>query len=267
MPTNRLVERTVSRLNSQKAVRLQINALTKEGRKAIQSVLLEFFEKESLDKKHVLPIHYAIVELVFNALKANIKFVAFREEIRKELNRFEMTEIEDFLQLILNERALREFAATRILPDVLRGEVQNVFNLEEKYRAGMSKKMSDDQIQLIAKFRELIRSINADVLLEIHATPDEIRIQVLNNVPMLQRDLERIQNSRIRHAALHKQGKGGEFFSYDNMDTTESAGFGIAMVDQGFYQLGLDPFEHMKIEAKNKETEATLIYPRSSLSI
>ncbi|MBN8219949.1 MAG: hypothetical protein J0L53_03445 [Spirochaetes bacterium] len=259
------VEKTVSRLTQRRPVRFQINALTKQGRKQLQQVLTEFFEKENLNKLHVLAIHYAIVEVVFNALKANLKFVAFREEIKKHLHRFKITEIEDLLQVIVEERTLREFAATRIVPDVLKKQVQKIFDLEEKYRTGMGQKLSDDQVELLKRFRLLIRAIDADVKLEIVNDGDDIRIAVTNKVPMLQRDLERIDQSRRRHAELYREGRAGDFFSYDNMDTTESAGFGIAMVDQGFYKLNLDPFKQMRIETRNRETLVTLMYPRQAL--
>lgn len=260
-----LVERTVNRLTHRKAARFQINALTKIGRKQLQDVLTEFFRQEGLDRTHVLPIHYAIVEVVFNALKANIKFAAFREEIRKQLNRFKISEIEDLLQVIIEERTLREFMAHRVLPEVLRRQVSKIFELEDKYRAGMRKKLTDEQIELIKRFRHLVRSIDAEVNLVIQPTEDLISIFCTNNVPMLARDLERIEGSRRRHQKLHQEGRAGEFFEYENLDTTESAGFGIAMVDQGFYRLGLDPFEHMRIDSRNRETYVTLSYPRKVL--
>jgi hypothetical protein len=187
--------------------------------------------------------------------------VAFREEIRKQLNRFKISEIEDLLQVIIEERTLREFMAHRVLPEVLRPQVNKIFDLEEKYRTGMGKKLSAEQIELIKRFRLLIRSIDAEVLLVIQPSADLITITVANNVPMLGRDLERIENSRRYHQKLHKEGRAGEFFDYDNIDTTESAGFGIAMVDQGFYRFGLNPFEHMRIESRNRETLVTLSYP------
>ncbi len=251
-----LVEKTVQRLTLRKPARFQINALTKVGRKQLQQVLTEFFTQENLDRTHVLPIHYAIVEVVFNALKANVKFVAFREEIRKQLNRFKISEIEDLLQVIIEERTLREFMAP---------QVNKIFDLEEKYRAGMGQKLSAEQIELITRFRMLIRSIDAEVVLVIQPSADLITITVKNNVPMLGRDLERIENSRRYHQKLHNEGRAGEFFDYDNIDTTESAGFGIAMVDQGFYRFGLNPFEQMRIESRNRETLVTLSYPRRVL--
>jgi hypothetical protein len=134
MSETALVEKTVSRLTQGRSARFQINALTKQGRKQLQQVLTEFFEKENLNKMHVLAIHYAIVEVVFNALKANLKFAAFREEIKKQLDRVKINEIEDLLQVIIEERTLREFAATRIMPEVLKKQVQKIFDLEEKYR-------------------------------------------------------------------------------------------------------------------------------------
>lgn len=262
-----LVGKTVSRLTQKRPARLQINALTKQGRKQLQQMLTEFFDKENLNKSHVLAIHYAIVEVVFNALKANLKFAAFREEIKRHLNRFKITEIEDLLQVIIEERTLREFAATRIMPDVLKKQVQKIFDLEEKYRTGMGQKLTAEQVELLKRFRLLIRELDADVTLEISNSGEEIRIAVLNKVPMLARDLERIEASRRRHAELYRQGRAGDFFSYDNLDTTESAGFGIAMVDQGFYKLGLDPFQQMHIETRNRETLVTLAYPRQALLV
>jgi hypothetical protein len=260
-----LVERTVSRLTAHKPVRFQINAITKVGRAQLRDVLSEFFTRENLERTHVLPIHYAIVEIVFNALKANVKFVAFREEIRKQLDRFKITEIEDLLQVIIEEKTLREFMAARVLPQVLRHQVQKIFDLEEKYRSGMGARLTAEQIELIKRFRTLIRSIDAEVTLTITPSADSIHIRCVNNAPMLQRDLDRIEASRRRHQQLHAEGRGGDFFEYGNIDTTESAGFGIAMVDQGFYRLGLDPFKQIKIQSLNRETVVELIYPRSAL--
>jgi len=196
-----LVNKTVSRLSAKKPVHFQINALTKQGRKQLMQVLSEFFEKEGLNKAHAFPIHYALVEILFNAIKANLKFVAFREEIKKQLDRFKINEIEDLLQVIIEERTLREFMATRVLPDILRNQVQKIFDLEEKYRTGMGQRLTPEQVELLKKFRLLVRSIDAEVKLEISNSQDDIRITVKNNVPMLGRDLERIQQSRLHHAA------------------------------------------------------------------
>lgn len=265
MTEQALVQKSISRLAARKPLRYQINALTKNGRKQLLNVLNEFFEKEGLDKEHVFSIHYALVEIVFNALKANLKFVAFREEIRRQLHRFKISEIEDLLQVIIEERTLREFMASRVMPDVLRKQVRQIFDVEEKYRTGMAQKLTAEQIELLKKFRLLVRSIDADVNLDILHRDADIVITVTNRVPMLERDLERIEHSRQRHHELHKEGRAGDFFSYDNMDTTESAGFGIAMVDQGLYKLGLNPFEHLKIETRNRETVVTLTYPRKVL--
>jgi hypothetical protein len=267
MPAMALVSKTVNLLTQRRSVRLQINALTRQGRKQLQQVLTEFFEKEQLNKAHVLAIHYAIVEIVFNAIKANLKFVAFREEIRRQLDRFKITEIEDLLQIIIEERTLREFMAERVLSEKLREQVRRIFDLEEQYRTGMGKRLTADEIEMIKSFRLRLRSIRADVKLEIIPTGDEVSIRVRNNVPMLQRDLDRIGASRLRHYELFRQGKVGDFFSYENMDMTESAGFGIAMVDQGLYKLGLNPFDHLRIEAKQRETEVTLTYPRRALAV
>lgn len=265
MESPALVERTVSRLTAHKPVRFQINAITKVGRAQLREVLTEFFTRENIDRSHILAIHYAIVEVVFNALKANVKFVAFREEIRKQLDRFKITQIEDLLQIIIEERTLREFMAVRVLPQVLKNQVQKIFDLEEKYRSGMGQRLTPEQVELIKRFRTLIRGIDAEVTLTITPAADSIQIRCANNVPMLQRDLDRIEASRRRHQQLQAEGRGGDFFEYENLDTTESAGFGIAMVDQGFYRLGLDPFKQMKIESLNRETLVTLEYPRSVL--
>ena len=259
------VEKSLNRLGAQLPLRYQINALTKLGRKQLLDVLSSFFDQQGLNKEHVFAIHYALVEIVFNALKANLKFVAFREEVRKQLDRFKIAEIDDLLQVIIEERTLREYMAGRVVPDVLKRQVRQIFDLEEKYRTGMAMKLNEEQIALLKRFRLLVRDIDADVNLQISNTPDEIGITVTNRVPMLQRDLERIEQSRMRHHELHKEGRSGDFFSYENLDTTESAGFGIAMVDQGIYKLGLNPFEQLKIQSKSRETIVKLVYPRRVL--
>lgn len=267
MSEQALVHKSVSKLAANKPLRYHINALTKFGRKQLMQVLIEFFESQGLNKIHVFPIHYAIVEIVFNALKANVKFVAFREEIRRQLSRFKIMEIEDLLQVIIEERTLREFMASRVMPNVLRHQVHKIFDLEDKYRVGIKEKLTQDQIELLKQFRHLIRQIDAAVNLKIEASDTEIKVNVKNNVPILERDLQRIQESRRKHFDLHMQGRAGDFFDYEHMDVTESAGFGIAMVDQGFFKLGLDPFQHLTIDAHKRTTEVTLVYPRRVLRI
>lgn len=260
-----LIDKSVSRLTKNIPVRFQINALTKLGRKELMELLKELFTREGLQKEHVFAIHYALVEVIFNALKANLKFAAFREEIRREFERFKITEIEDFLKMMIEERTLREFMAERVLPETLRTQVRKIFDIEEKYRTGMQQKLTPEQVEILKKYRILVRELQADVTLRMTHSSDEICITVTNSVPILQRDLDRISGSRQKHFELHKKGQAGEFFSYDNMDTTESAGFGIAMVDQGFYKLGLDPFEHLKIKTNSRQTIVTLSYPRRVL--
>jgi hypothetical protein len=262
MLDDNIIRHSVERLAAKKPLRFQINGLTKVGRKHLRDLLDGFFEQEGLDRSHVLRIHYAIVEVVFNALKANVKFVAFREEIRNQLSRFGVQEIDDMLQVIVEERTLREFMAARVLPEVLRKQVRQIFELEDRYRAGLKDKLTAEQIELIKKFRHLVRKVDAEVNMLIAATAETITIEVSNNVPILQRDLDRIEHSRRHHGDLYKQGRANEFFSYENLDTTESAGFGIAMVDQGFYKLGLDPFEQLHIKSDKRETRVTLVYPR-----
>jgi len=260
-----LVRKSVSRLTGQRPLKYHINALTKFGRTQLFDVLAGFFEAEGLNRVHVFAIHYAIVEIVFNALKANVKFVAFREEIRQQLDRFKITEIEDLMQVIIEERALREFMAARVMPEKLKKQVHKIFDLEDKFRAGMKSKLKDDEIEMLGRFRHLLRSVDATVHMHMEADESEIRVNVTNNVPILARDLARIEDSRRKHEEMHKQGRAGDFFDYEHMDMTESAGFGIAMVDQGFYKLGLDPFEQLHIAAHKRTTEVTLAYPRRVL--
>ena len=59
----------------------------------------------------------------------------------------------------------------------------------------------------------LVRSIDADVNLDILHRDADIVITVTNRVPMLERDLERIEHSRQRHHELHKEGRAGDFCS------------------------------------------------------
>jgi len=258
-------ETAVQRLINRKLVRYKINALTRNGRKELMDVLKSFFESEKLDRQHIFGIHYALVEIVFNALKANTKFVALREELRKRLTHYNIHEIESLLQIILEEKTLREYLAQTIMPTALKQTVFEIFALEEKYRTDVNNRLPPEKIHFLARFRRLIKEIAAEVILVIRNEPSRISLTVTNSVPILDRDMARINLARRRHQELHLEGKGGDFFSEEEMDTTESAGFGIAMVDQGLYKMELDPFEHLIIEARKRATIVTLTYPRHKL--
>lgn len=101
--------------------------------------------------------------------------------------------------------------------------------------------------------------------MKIEIRPTSVYIRIRNDSPIMGMDLNRIRKSRERHAELAKQGNSAEFFRPDFLDEKESAGFGIAMIDEGFYNLGLDPLECFDIQTSKKTTTVYLNYPLEAL--
>jgi hypothetical protein len=79
------IERAIQKLERDRIVVFRINALTRIGREELMNIFARLFEKFDLNPALLFNLYSAVVEVIFNAIKANAKHVIFKSEVRMKL--------------------------------------------------------------------------------------------------------------------------------------------------------------------------------------
>lgn len=259
-------EKAIEKLRLNKLAIFKINALTRNGREDLMSLFASTFVAFNLNPEYVFNLFSAVTEIIFNGIKANAKFIVFREELRKVLIHNNTADIDEVLKVILREEPLREFVTRYVMPDKIKYQVNQILKLDEKARRSNLKELDKDEQNALSNFREKLEENTVEMYFTIGITPESIAFTVVNDSPVLTKDMHRLEASRLAHQKLFQEGRSGDFFGPENLDTTESAGFGIGMADEVYYQMGLDPFIFFTITVENNQTTAVLQFPRKNIS-
>lgn len=264
---NDKISRSIEKLKKDRIVIFRINALTRVGREELMSIFASIFETFELNPALLFNLYSAVVEVIFNAIKANAKHVIFKSEVRQKLMRQNFDDIDSLLQIIFRDEALRDFMTRHVISDKLKKRVNTVLQLEEKTRTGRSASFSEADRATLKGFRELIENEEVLIHFTIAMTETRITFNVVNDIPILARDMVRIEQSRTTHKKLFDEGRSTDYFGPDYIDLTESAGFGIAMADEIYYEMSLDPMKHFTITASEGSTRAVMYFPREKIAI
>ncbi|TGK87842.1 hypothetical protein EHQ24_01100 [Leptospira noumeaensis] len=245
----------------------ELRGLTKSTRDIVNEVVQGILNRVGANPLTSFHLFSGLMEALLNAVKANTRFVIFQDELLNKLTAQGQTpeeEAEELLDIILETEPLRDAMQRYIVPDKIKKVVQKILTLSDKKK---SKKhnLTIDEKDFLTIVREKVKKYNLKISMKIEIRPASVYIRIRNDSPIMGMDLSRIRKSRERHAELAKQGNSAEFFRPDFLDEKESAGFGIAMIDEGFYNLGLDPLECFDIQTSKKTTTVYLNYPLEAL--
>lgn len=258
-------ERLLEHLRTRNLAILQINALTRLGRDELMGIISRVFAEFMLQMDYMFNIYSALVEVIFNGIKANVKYIIFKDELRKKLaSQIEDNVIDEMLHIILQEEPLRDFMNRHVVPEKMKMRTMSILKWEEKHRIKKNP-LSKEELAKLKEFRSQLQSEQMDVYFTIALGKNTIIFSVVNQSPILTKDLNRLIKSREIHQELAQKGNSGEFFSPEYLDTTESAGMGIAMADEVYYEMKLDPLKHFTIDTEADTTRAVLRFPASML--
>ncbi|MBN8220662.1 MAG: hypothetical protein J0L53_07040 [Spirochaetes bacterium] len=260
------VAKAVQKLQRDRIVIFRINALTRIGREELMSIFSRLFEEFQLNPALLFNLYSAVVEVIFNAIKANAKHIVFKSEVKMKLLRQNFEDIDTLLQIIFREEVLRDFMTRHIIPEKLKKRVNTILQLEEKKRTGRGGPLSEKDLEALREFKRLIEDEEVLIHFTIAMTEDRITFNVVNDIPILAKDMARIEQSRSTHKKLFDEGRSTDYFGPDYIDLTESAGFGIAMADEIYYEMGLDPMRHFTISASEGSTRAVMYFPREKFA-
>jgi len=259
--------RAVEKLQRDRIVIFRINALTRIGREELMTIFTQLFTEFGFNPAMLFNLYSAVVEIIFNAIKANAKHVFFKSEVKTKLIRQKFENIDELLQIIFQEEALRDFMARHIVADKLKRRVNTVLQIDDKKRTGRINLLSKKDLELLYEFKRLLEEEEVLIHFTIALTEDRITFNVVNDTPILAKDMARIEQSRSIHKALFTEGRSTDYFGPDYLDVTESAGFGIAMADEIYYEMDLDPLKYFTISASNSSTHAVMYFPREKVQI
>lgn len=260
------VAKALQKLQRDRIVIFRINALTRIGREELMSIFSRLFEEFQLNPALLFNLYSAVVEVIFNAIKANAKHIVFKSEVKMKLLRQNFEDIDTLLQIIFREEVLRDFMTRHIIPEKLKKRVNTILQLEEKKRTGRGGPLSEKDLEALREFKRLIEDEEVLIHFTIAMTEDRITFNVVNDIPILAKDMARIEQSRSTHKKLFDEGRSTDYFGPDYIDLTESAGFGIAMADEIYYEMGLDPMRHFTISASEGSTRAVMYFPREKFA-
>lgn len=252
----------VGELAKRKYLHLQLKGLTRDTRDLISGLVNGILEEMGSDPLCSFHLFSGLMEALLNALKGNLRFVIYKDELIKKLFDVEKSrkEVEELLEVILDTSPLRDAMQRYIVPDKIKKLVQNILQLEEKIRVRKVELEPDDK-DLLLSIRKKIKMEDMKITLKIWVGDKYLHIRVVNDSPVLDIDMQRIQATREKHYELFKEGKSADFFRPEHLDEKESAGFGIAMIDEGYYNMGLEPLELFTYTLENRKTTVDMRYP------
>jgi hypothetical protein len=244
----------------------EVKGLTRDTRDLISNFINALLERLGADPLSSFHLFSGLMEALLNAVKGNIRYTIFKTELIKRLRDVASSddEVEQILSVIMDTSPLRDAMQRYIVPEKIKKEVQTILTLEEKIRV-KKQALTDRDQQLLSMIREQIKKDNRRIDMKIRINEERLYIRINNDAPVLDTDMTRINASRIKHNELFKEGRSADFFRPENLDEKESAGFGIAMIDEGFYNMGLDPLDLFTYMQGKHSTTVHLHYPLDKL--
>lgn len=261
------VEKVVEFLKEKNIAIFQVSALTRIGRDELMTILSRVFMEFNLNLEYLFNIYSAIVEVIFNGIKANVKYLLYQEELKKKIKHLvQENELEETLHVILKEEALRDYMTRFVLPEKLKKQTMWILKLEEIAR-NKREALNPQDYESLLEFRQKMEKEDINIYFTIGIVPHQVAFSVVNDSPIMKKDMERILRSRELHYQMYLEGKSTAFFSIENIDTTESAGLGIALADEVYYGLNLNPRQYFTLATENGRTRALLRFPREKISL
>ncbi len=248
------------------SIHLQLTGLTRDTRDIISSIINGLLERIGVDPLSSFHLFSGLMEALLNALKSNIRFTIFKNELANKLKDVENSEqeIERLLNIIMDTSALRDAMQRYVVPEKIKKLVQSILSLEDKVRVKKAN-ISENDKDFLFSVREKMKSENRKISVKIRLDEQELYIRIKNDSPIMDSDMDRIGESRVKHFQLFEEGRSSDYFRPEYLDEKESAGFGIAMIDEGFYSMGLNPLEQFTYTQGKTATTVYMTYPLEKL--
>ncbi|WP_295157546.1 hypothetical protein [uncultured Brachyspira sp.] len=246
--------------HKKKDIKFNIIWLDDNSKHKISFILEEILKKYNIIK-YKNDCLYIIMELISNAVKARYmhiiavktlieKFPEFSEKIKNNEYFDDYDIMSEYSNIIKDKKYTSQLKEFIKLENKLIKDINNNIEIDkDKY----SKLLCDYEIKN-----------KLEIKLIIQLNKNNIEFDIINDAPLTMIGRTRIDSKRLIFKEYYNKNLIEKFFT-EQLDNTESAGFGLALCDLRLLNQNLEPYEHLKIYDENYKTHSKLILPIKKL--
>ena len=253
------IRKVVSKIGKE-AIEFDIIWLNFIARRKIVFLIGEILKKYNIEKYND-DIIYILRELITNAIKARYLHIiaikslrlsnpSYNQKIDKE-EYFNDNEI-----MIQYSDLFKEEKNKEKLKKLIKLEKSLIKDMDENNNINI---LEDERYKELLSFRENDKNKFITKLI-IEIKKNNIEFTIINDSPLIMINKTRIDSKRLTFGEYYNKGMTENFFM-EQLDNSESAGFGLALCDLRLYNNNLNPKEHLKIYDENNKTYSKLILP------
>lgn len=253
------IKKVVSKIGKE-VIEFNIIWLNFITRKKIIFLISEILKKYNIEKYND-DIAYILMELISNGIKARYLHIItikclknlypyYNQKIDKE-EYFNDNEI-----MIQYSDLFKEEKNKEKLKKLIKLEKSLIKDMDENNNINI---LEDERYKELLSFRENDKN-KFIIKLIIEIKKNNIEFSIINDSPLIMINKTRIDSKRLTFKEYYNKGMTENFFM-EQLDNSESAGFGLALCDLRLYNNGLNPHEHLKIYDENNKTYSKLILP------
>ncbi|TKZ34540.1 hypothetical protein [Brachyspira catarrhinii] len=253
------IRKVVSKIGKE-AVEFDIIWLNFITRRKIVFLVSEILKKYNIEKYNDDTI-YILKELITNAIKARYLHIIVIKSLRLSNPSYNQKIDEDKYFndseiMAQYSEAIKDKENKEKLKKLLNMEKTLINEMDETNNANVLKK---EKYKELLDFRENTKK-KFIIKLIIEIKKNNLEITVINDSPLIMINKTRIDSKRLTFGEYYNKGMTENFFM-EQLDNSESAGFGLALCDLRLYNNNLNPKEHLKIYDENNKTYSKLILP------
>lgn len=253
------IRKVVSKIGKE-AIEFDIIWLNFIARRKIVFLIGEILKKYNIEKYNDDTI-YILRELITNAIKARYLHIIAIKSLRLSNPSYNQ-KIDEDKYFNDNEIMAQYSEATKDKENeekfkkLLNMEKNLINEMDETNNANVLK---NEKYKELLDFRENTKKKFITKLI-IEIKKNNLEITVINDSPLIMINKTRIDSKRLTFGEYYNKGMTENFFM-EQLDNSESAGFGLALCDLRLYNNNLNPKEHLKIYDENNKTYSKLILP------
>ena len=234
-------------------IKFNITWLDNNSKQKINFILEEILKKYNVSK-YTNDALYIIMELISNAVKARyLHIITINTLIEK---------FPDFIEKIENDEYFDDYDIMGEYSNILKDE-ESLKQLKEfiKLENNLIKDIDNNlEIDKDKYSKLLVCNNKLTIKLIIELNKNNIEFEIINDAPLTMVSRTRIDSKRLTFKEYYKNNLVEKFFM-EQLDNTESSGFGLALCDLRLFNQNLEPHTHLKIYDENHNTHSKLILP------
>ncbi len=234
-----------------------VRVFTKRGKESIRTMIKAFLKKNHVPKEFHNDIIESLFELIYNALKANYSHIYSLQMLTMEFPEIEEVMDEYGHILLLDEEMRQNYLSLRKSPFV-KDIVKTLMKLEAKlikeWDAG--KDIDISKYEALHSFKRIVAK-PVRIKIRLSRQDNICKCSVYNQAPITLLDLSRVRQKRMIFREYYDRGILNKFYE-ENLDESESAGFGATLIDLRLLEMGLEPYDHFTITTDGFATKASI---------